>query len=47
MEVAMAESMQQFDKDQLEKERLIIQNTESQYDEDQLLQMALKESQVD
>eukprot|EP00347_Sterkiella_histriomuscorum_P002114 403369422 len=44
MEVALAESMQNYEKDIKDKEQQLINQTENQYDEEQLMQLALKES---
>ena len=44
MEAAMAESLQIFEKEIEEKEKELINKSAKQYDEDKLVEMALKES---
>ncbi len=44
MEVALAESLQVYEKTVEDQERQIILNTNAQFDEEQIMQMALKES---
>jgi len=44
MEVALTESMQDYEKIAEEQERQILQNSNAQFEEEQIMQMALKES---
>ena len=44
MEVALTESMQDYEKISEEQERQILQNSNAQFEEEQIMQMALKES---
>ncbi len=44
MEVALTESMQDYEKIAEEQERQILLNSNAQFEEEQIMQMALKES---
>ena len=44
MEVALTESMQDYEKIAEEQEKQILQSSNAQFEEEQIMQMALKES---